>query len=252
MKKFLAGLLLIIVLVAIGGFVFFSTGKQVDVDWDETDYVTALDKSDIVVADIEEINLVTLASGEFTTSGTNQIENSFTNAEMSALIDTANANGGPITNFKVSFIGNNEGEMSFKITDAFIDFIQEQNMIKLTNQKMAYNSFLMPLASASNSASDTVIKIISSVASNKPVYARGTLSRTNANAVSIEITTLKVGQLTLSEDIVNKVESEVLRFVNNLLSSTNGFTIEELRVDDGALFYKGTLPAEIKGTKLNP
>ena len=251
MKKFLTGLLLIIVLVTIGGFVFFSIGKQVDVDWDETDYVTALDKSSIEVADIEEVNLVTLARGDFTTSGTNQIEDSFTDAEMSALIDTANANGGPITNFKVSFIGNNEGEMSFKITDAFIDFIQEQNMVKLTNQKTAYNSFLMPLASASNSVSDTVIKIISSVASNKPVYARGTLSRTNSNAVSIEITTLKVGQLTLSEEIVNKVESEVLLFVNNLLTSTNGFTIEELRVDDGALFYKGTLPAEIKGTKLN-
>ncbi len=252
MKKFFLGLLVIILLVGIGGFVFFSTGKQVDVKWDETDYVTAVDKTSIEVADIEEINLITLARGDFTTSGTNQIESSFTNAEMSAIIDTANANGGPITNFKVAFNGNNEGEMSFKLTDAFIDFIQEQNMIQLTNQKIAYNAFLMPLASASNSASDTVIKIISSVASNKPVYAKGTLSRTNSNTVNIYISTLKVGQLTLSEDIVRKVESEVLLFVNNLLTSTNGFTIEELRVEDGALFYKGTLPAEINGTKLNP
>jgi hypothetical protein len=252
MKKLFTGLLLIIVLVGVGGFIYFSIGKQVDVDWDETDYVTALDKSSIEVADIEEINLVTLAKGDFTTTGTNAIEASFTNAEMSALIDTANANGGPITNFKVSFNGNNEGEMSFRITDAFIDFIQEQNMIQLTNQKTAYSTFLMPLASASNNLSDTVIKIISSVASNKPVYAKGTLSRTNSNAVSIDITTLKVGQLTLSEDVVQKVEDQVLLFVNRVLSSTNGFTIEELRVDDGALFYKGTLPAEINGTKLNP
>jgi hypothetical protein len=252
MKKIFTGLLIIIVLVSVGGFIFFSTGKQVAVDWDETDYVTALDKSSIEVANIEEINLVTLARGDFTTSGTNEIEASFTNSEMSALIDTANANGGPITNFKVAFNGNNEGEMSFRITDAFIDFIQEQNMIQLTNQKTAYNSFLMPLASASNSVSDTVIKIISSVASNKPVYARGTLSRANDNAVSIEITTLKVGQLTLGEDVVQKVEDQVLIFVNRLLSSSNGFMIEELRVEDGALFYKGTLPAEIKGTQLNP
>lgn len=252
MKKGFMGLLLIIVLVGVGGFIFMSTGKEVPVEWDEADYITAVDKSGIKVADIEEINLVTLARGDFTTSGTNQIETAFTNAEMSALIDMANANGGPITNFKVSFNGNNEGEMSFRITDAFIDFIQEQNMIQLLNKKTAYNAFLMPLASASNSASDTVIKIISSVASNKPVYAKGTLSRTNSNAVSIYITTLKVGQLTLSEDIVRKVESEVLRFVNNLLSSTNGFTIEELRVEEGTLFYKGTLPAELNGTKLKP
>lgn len=252
MKKFFLGLLIIIFLVVVGGFVFISTGKQVDVEWDETDYVTAIDKSNIEVADIEEINLITLARDDFSTSGTNEIETAFTNAEMSALIDTANANGGPISNFKVSFNGNNEGEMSFKLTDSFIDFIQEQNMIQLLNRKMAINTFLMPLASASNSTSDTVIKIITSVASNKPVYAKGTLSRTDSNSVSIHISTLKVGQLTLSDDIVRKVESEVLFFVNRLLSSTNGFSIEELRVEDGALFYKGTLPAEINGTKLNP
>lgn len=252
MKKIFLGLLIIIFLVVVGGFVFISTGKQVDVEWDETDYVTAIDKSNIEVADIEEINLITLARDDFSTSGTNEIETAFTNAEMSALIDTANANGGPISNFKVSFNGNNEGEMSFKLTDSFIDFIQEQNMIQLLNRKMAINTFLMPLASASNSTSDTVIKIITSVASNKPVYAKGTLSRTDSNSVSIHISTLKVGQLTLSDDIVRKVESEVLFFVNRLLSSTNGFSIEELRVEDGALFYKGTLPAEINGTKLNP
>lgn len=252
MKKVFVGLLIIIFLVVVGGFVFISTGKQVSVEWDETDYNTALDKSNIEMADIEEVNLVTLARGDFSTSGTNQVETSFTNAEMSALIDTANANGGPITNFKVAFNGNNEGEMSFRLTDAFIDFIQEQNMIQLLNRKTAVNTFLMPLASASNSTTDTVIKIITSVAVNKPVYANGTLSRSDSNAVSIHITTLKVGQLTLSDDIVRKVESEVLRFVNGLLTSTNGFTIEELRVEDGALYYKGTLPAEIKGTKLNP
>lgn len=252
MKKFLMGLLIIVFLVVVGGFVFISTGKHVSVEWDEADYNTARDKSQIEVADIEEINLITLARGDFTTSGTHQIETSFTNAEMSALIDTANANGGPITNFKVSFNGNNEGEMSFKLTDAFIDFIQKQNMIQRTNQKIALNAFLIPLASASSSTTDTVIKIITSVAVNKPVYANGTLSRSDSNTVNIHITTLKVGQLTLSDDIVRKVETEVLRFVNHLLTSTNGFTIEELRVEDGAIFYKGTLPAEINGTKLNP
>lgn len=252
MKKFFLGLLIIILLIVVGGFLFINTGKEVAVEWDETDYVTALEKADVDVADIEEINLITLARGDFTTSGTNQIETSFTNAEMSALIDTANANGGPISDFKVSFNGDNEGEMSFRLTDAFIDFIQEQNMIHLSNEKMATIRFLMPLASTSNNMTDTVIKIISSVASNKPVYAKGTLSRTGSNSVNIEITHLQVGQLTLSDDIVRKVESEVLNFVNQLISSTNGFAIEELRVEDGALFYKGTLPAEIKGVKIQP
>ena len=252
MKKVLLGLLIIFVLVAAGGYIFLSTGKKVDVKWDEADYNSAIEKSSVTVADIEELNLVTLARGDFTTTGTHPIEASFTNAEMSALIDTANANGGPISDFKVSFNGDNEGEMSFKLTDAFIDFIQEQNMVELQNQNLFAFSSLFPLASTGNSMTDTVIKIITNVAANKPVYAKGTLMRTSDNSVSINITALQVGQLQMSQSVINKVETEVLNFVNALLSSTNGFSIEELRVEDGALYYKGTLPTEIQGAKLQP
>lgn len=252
MKKVLLGLLIIFVLVAAGGYIFLSTGKKVDVKWDEADYNSAIEKSSVTVADIEELNLVTLARGDFTTTGTHPIEASFTNAEMSALIDTANANGGPISDFKVSFNGDNEGEMSFKLTDAFIDFIQEQNMVELQNQNLFAITSFFPLASTGNSMTDTVIKIITNVAANKPVYAKGTLSRTSSNSVSINITALQVGQLQMSQSVINKVETEVLNFVNALLSSTNGFSIEELRVEDGALYYKGTLPTEIQGAKLQP
>lgn len=252
MKKVLLGLLIIFVLVAAGGYIFLSTGKKVDVKWDEADYNSAIEKSSVTVADIEELNLVTLARGDFTTTGTHPIEASFTNAEMSALIDTANANGGPISDFKVSFNGDNEGEMSFKLTDAFIDFIQEQNMVELQNQNLFAITSFFPLASTGNSMTDTVIKIITNVAANKPVYAKGTLMRTSDNSVSINITALQVGQLQMSQSVINKVETEVLNFVNALLSSTNGFSIEELRVEDGALYYKGTLPTEIQGAKLQP
>lgn len=55
----------------------------------------------------------------------------------------------------------------------------------------------------------------------------------------------------MSAEVVARVETEVVNFVNRVLSSTNGFTIEELRVEDGALYYKGTLPAEIQGKKIN-
>lgn len=252
MKKGLLGFLIIIIIVVVGGFMFISMRKKVDVTWTEADYATAFEKSCIVVADIEELNLVTLARGDFTTMGTHPVDTSFTSAEMSALIDTANANGGLISDFKVSFNGCNEGEMSFKLTDAFIYFIKEQNMVELKNHKLFAFSSLFPTASTGNSMADTVIKIITNVAVNKPVYAKGTLTRTSENTVSINVTSLQVGQLPMSEGVINKVETEVLKFVNNLITSTNGFSIEELRVEDGALYYKGTLPTEIQGKKLEP
>lgn len=190
MKKVIFGLIIIIALVLGGGFFALSTGKTVNVEYSEADYTSALTKSSVAIADIKEINLIALATKNYTTTGENEIDTRFSNAEMSAIIDMANAEGGPISDFRVSFNGGNSGEISFKLTDTFLDFIKEQNMISLPNNSHAHNLKWLPVVSAGD-ISDTV------------------------------------------------------------LSSTNGFTIEELRVEDGALYYKGTLPAEIQGKKIN-
>lgn len=241
MKKFLIVLLVLIIVVMGGAYAMLSMGKKVDVTYTETDFNSALAKSGVVIDDIEEINLLTLANNNFTTNGTTEVETSFTNAEMSALIDKANANGGPISDFRVSFNGNNEGEISFKLTDAFLGFIEDQNMI--------FNYFISPVASAGG-IKETVVNFITGVAANKPVYASGSLVKTSSNSVSLNITSLKVGQLSMSQEVIDKVEYEVLRFVNGLLSEVNGISIEELRVENGELYYKGTLPSEIKGVKI--
>lgn len=248
MKKGFLIFLILIVLVIGGTYFALNTGSEVDVEWTENDFNAGITKSAVAIEDIREINLVTLAKKEYTTNGVNTVDASFTNAEMSALIDMANADGGPISNFKVSFNGNNEGEISFKLTDSFVDFIQEQNMIQNSESIFAWIPYLQ--SASTNNITDTVIKFITNTAVNKPVYAKGTLSRTTDQSVSIHIESLKVGQIPMSQNVVSKVETEVLRFVNNVLSSTEGFTIEELRVEDGALYYKGSLPAEIQGKKI--
>lgn len=35
-----------------------------------------------------------------------------------------------------------------------------------------------------------------------------------------------------------------------MISKEKGFSIEELRIEDGKLYYKGTLPAEITGVNM--
>jgi len=39
----------------------------------------------------------------------------------------------------------------------------------------------------------------------------------------------------------------VTAFVNRFITNSNGFSIEELRVEEGELYFKGTLPEEING-----
>jgi len=249
MKKVLIGLLVLIVILIGGSYAMISMGKKVDVTWNEQDFNSAIMKSQVKIDDIEEINLVTLAKNDFSINGTNEVEAVFTNEEMSALIDKANANGGPISDFKVSFNDNHEGEISFKLTDSFISFIEDQNMITLPKNNFAYNYHISPVASVGG-IKDTIVNFITNVAMNKPVYASGSLVKVSNNSVSLDITSLKVGQIPMSNEVIEKVEYETLRFVNGLLSEVNGISIEELRVENGELYYKGTLPSEIKGVKI--
>ncbi len=250
MKKVIMGLLIIIVIIIAGAYVTLSTGKKVDVTYSTEDFNSAISKSSIKIADIKEINLITLANKNFTVSGTNTVDITLSNEEMSALIDMANQSGGPVSDFRVAFLGGNSGEISFKLTDQFVNFIQEHNMILIPTSKSLAFSSVFPIASSSNSITDTVIKFITNVAANKPVYAKGTLTKTSEHSVTVHIESLKVGQLPLGADVISKVETEVVNFVNTLLSESNGFSIEELRIENGSIYYKGTLPAEIKGQKI--
>lgn len=249
MKKFLIGFVIFLLVVAVGSYVFLNMGKKVDVTWTEADYESAIEKSEVMVNDIEELNLLTLFSGNFSTNGQNAVDVRFTNAEMSALIDKANANAGPISNFKVAFNGNGEGEISFKLNDRFIDFLKDQNIVSAQGHFANHNYVLSPIAAASG-LGDTIVNVITAVAVNKPVYASGSLVKRSNNSVDLNITSLKVGQLSMNQSVIDRVEMETLRFVNTLLSEVNGISIEELRVENGQLYYKGTLPAEIKGVKL--
>jgi hypothetical protein len=250
MKKVLLGVLLFIIIAGVGIYVTLNTSTKVDVTYNTTDFNSALKKTSIVIDDIKEINLITLAQKDFVVSGTNTVDISFSNEEMSALIDMANQSGGPISDFKVAFLGNNEGELSFKITDQFLNFIKEENMIYVPTSTFSAISNSYLFASTSNSITDTVVNFITNIAANKPVYAKGTLTKTSEHSITVHISSLKVGQIPLSNDVISKVESEVVKFVNALLSESNGFSIEELRIENGAIYYKGTLPSEIKGKKI--
>jgi hypothetical protein len=79
----------------------------------------------------------------------------------------------------------------------------------------------------------------------KPVYANGYLRRTSGNTVEIKITELKVGAISMSPEIISRTEYEVGIIVNGLFAPNHGFNIQELRIENGQMYYKGTVPSEI-------
>ncbi len=254
--KLLLKLVFVIVFLVIllfGGIYFvFSTGKQVEVTWTEEDLSSGLEKSKIFVEDLEEINLVTLIQNNFSTSGNNEIEDYFTGEEMSALISTANVNG-PINNINVSFGESDNGEVSFVLSENFVDFLKSQGVIGKYNRFVVHAADIQDYvdnAPPEASVTELIVGYISGIVNKAPVYATGELYRDSENTVRIKINSLHVGRAPLPQEVVEKVEVETLRVVNAIISPENGFHIEELHIKDGKLHYKGTLPAEVYGEKL--
>lgn len=248
--KFLIVVIVIVVAIGLGFNYMVNTGKEVAVDWSDKDYNVAISKTQIEIDDIKSVSIENLFDNKFSANGKVVIEEHFSSEEMSALISSANHEGQLINEVNLKFGQNNDGETSFKISDKFVDFLKDSGILEnIARQEIENNSFISILAATESPRDLTahVTNYIASIANNKPVYARGYLSRTSDNTVSIDISELKVGRVAMPERVVAIVEREVVIFVNSLITSQNGFTIEELRIEDGKLYYKGTLPAEIKG-----
>lgn len=210
-------------------------------------------KSQIVIEDIQEINLNTLLRGNFSTKGTNKIDEVFIAEEMSALISSANEDVGPIKDVRVSFKDNGEGEVSFFLSENVFDFLEAEGIISSLIIPQVYakedNDFLKD-SSSDLSLTDAIVNYIANLVDNKPIYATGKLYRDSENSVQIEIDSVYVGQVPLPGDTVKKVEHETVRVVNKIISKENGFNIEELHIHDGEMYYRGTLPKEIEGVRL--
>lgn len=241
-------IVIIVGLVAGGALYLLGSPKNVDVKWTDKDFDSGLKKAKLSIQNMEAINALNLIKGDFKTKGSNKVNAIITSKEMSALVTKANQNSGPITDVKIRFLNNNELEHTYRISESAIEFIKNKIIL---NRMAVFRPYGSALAiNSSSSLSDFLIGYITNAANNKPVYSKGVLQRTSPNSIHIKIQTIKVGQVPLPEDIVKQVEMYTESIVNNIISKENGFSIEELRIENGQLYYKGTLPAEITGSEI--
>ncbi len=251
--KFLFIVVIFALFTAIGISFALGIGKEVDITWTQEDFNSGLSKSKVTIDDIQKLNLENLARNNFSTSGTSEIDDFFTSEEISALVSTANDKSGPIRDVKISFKDDGKVETSFKLSDNFVDFLKEQKIIPSNlpwEVEAAEENVELAEGSSGATLTDMVVDYITNKANNKPVYATGELTRASDNSVDIKIEQLTVGRIPLPQEAIERVEYETVRVINAIISPENGFHIEELEVRENALFYKGTLPAEIEGTEL--
>ncbi len=195
--------ILLVVLAAVFIYWQISGAQQKDlgVSYTKEDAITAIqDKAKVDVNDLSKVYF----GSNFTTEGEVYVEDTFTDAEISAIQNYANESSGPFKQVQIHFIGDGKVEASGYVEDPRVTI-------------------------------------------PGPVYVRGEVIQTGPKSFNTNIESLTVGNYKVPRDIIEKANSEFIGYVNGILSGIDGLNIESVRINNGSVDFKGTLPEKVNG-----
>ena len=228
MKALKIILIVILVLAAVlyGLFYyFFRMTKAVNVTWTEADYTQLVTKAQVELPEITKLDIATLYRGNFVTTGSHQVTDSFSSSEITAILQKTNNSVGPITNIKANFLGNNEAEVSFVLQDSAFTYFADNPTLKEAIDKYGY---------------------LRGVIAGTPIYLKGKLNSYTAKTVNSSMEELLVGNLPMSGEVKAEAEKALDPIINTIMSKYDTFAIDKLSLDQGKLNFSGTLPAKVE------
>jgi hypothetical protein len=206
----------VLVVVALGftGYILYELhgGKQKDLGVSSTpaDYQHLLKRVGIAVT---SPNLL-YAGAKFTTTGSHTIDMTFSNTDLSAMVNGPNAMKGIIKNVQIRILPNNTAEASFVV-----------DLTKLTSVKLPVIGGFMP---------DQV-----------PVYVKGSAQVTGAQSISGNVQTLKAGNLRVPGWILSTAQSRFMTWINGQLGQVSGLDLKTVDTSNGQAHFVGSVPDAI-------
>jgi len=222
MKKFLLGLLVIVLVVAVGGFAVLGGSKKADVEWTEADFESYLAKGNITFSK-DRASVEDIVTGNYRTVGSVRVDTTVSNAEITAILNKAAKDTGLLRDIRVKFRDDGRVEASAVIG---------------SDLSMVYSRY--PEAKKYESYLNTL--------KGKSVYMVGTLERVGNKKFEAYTEKAYVGLLPLPVDQTNDYLERVGTEINNIIGGMSGFSAEAFSFDSNGLYFKGTVPKEIKGT----
>jgi len=116
--KFVSIIVLVVVVAVVGygGYVYWrinsGTQRDLGVRYTADDYTRAVtDKAGVGITDPDQLYL----GADFQISGSHDVDQTFTEAEISAILNTLNQANGPLKNVQVRLLGKGRGEISAQL-----------------------------------------------------------------------------------------------------------------------------------------
>jgi hypothetical protein len=151
---------------------------------------------------------------KFATTGSHTIDATFSNTDLSALVNGLQASKGIIKNFQIRVLANNAAEVSFVV-----------DLTKLTSVKVPVIGGFMP--------------------DQLPVYVKGVVGVTGPRSLSGDVQTLKAGNLSVPGWILTTAQSRFMNWLNDQLGQMSGLDLKSIDTSNGQAHIVGSVPDAI-------
>jgi len=219
-KKTLIIILCALLVVAAGMFLLLTVPKRVNVKWTEADLTSYLAKAKVNFKE-DRASVEDILTGDFVAVGVSKVEGTVTSAEISAIANAASKETGFLKDIRIKFGDDGKVEASAQIGDN-LDIL-----ISRFPEASKYKTYI-------------------DMAKGKTVYIKTSLERVGNKKFEAVIEQASIGRIPLPVEQLNSYMERVGTEINATLARMNGFSAEEFSFDTSGLYYKGSIPSEIR------
>ena len=222
LKGCLITLIIFVILIGLligGGYAIYKMNQPKDVKFDENDVESFYEKVGIdnndYLPSVEEI-----LAGQAMPSGELRIDDSFTSAEITAVIQDASDRKDYFQEVNVRFIGEDNVEV-FATVSEDIDDIYD-----IAPDLENYDFVIQKLK-------------------GQQIYYVGDVVYDKNAGFQLEVEKLKVGLFKIPVDMINEYDSVIEELLNNTVIDIGGFGIESMKIEEDSLDFIGTIPEKL-------
>jgi len=195
--------------------------RQPRVEWTQADLTSYQNKTGVNINSPDRARAEDILTGDFVTTRALEVEEFFTNEEITALLNHSAGETGIFQDVSMRYLGNNRMEAYATIGENLSGLIDMYPEVK------EFDWILNPIK-------------------GRKLYMRTTLVHTSGNNFEAEIERLSIAGIPMPVDLINRNAVKAGTHTNNMLSDIDGLSIEKFVITEQGIDFKGTIPEEIK------
>lgn len=250
------GILLIIVVLILGylGYIkpvanVLGTNKPVDlgIKYTDSDLKNAKEKFNVELIETQSDN----PESSIRYEGEQKIEKSFTDEELTAIVNSKKWLYTPVTNVQIKIGEDGILESSGTLmVNRLANYFSAVSGATVSNEEVNKAVGILPsevpyyISGTANVSNGNISINVKSFSVGKKFSVTHLISTAYANSVNANVSSFKVGQFAISQSIISNYKNQVNSFLTTRLNKISGLKANSVTFGKGEMNFSGTMPTK--------